>query len=137
MTPPAVVSFDLDETLWEFMPMMDGALRRTIQRLEERVPALAGTTDINDFNLTETTSTYGGGTQYHVTTGGSTVGYRWLDSPIKTTVIFANACADLAYYGSDTIGVNDTNYHNLFLGSAYLLLFDGHAWRHAPLPVKP
>ena len=33
MTPPAVVSFDLDETLWEFMPMMDGALRRTIERL--------------------------------------------------------------------------------------------------------
>ena len=42
MTGPAVVSFDLDETLWEFMPMMDGALRRTIERLEERVPALRG-----------------------------------------------------------------------------------------------
>ena len=27
LTAPAVVSFDLDETLWEFMPMMDGALR--------------------------------------------------------------------------------------------------------------
>ena len=32
MTAPAVVSFDLDETLWEFMPMMDGALGRTIAR---------------------------------------------------------------------------------------------------------
>ena len=42
MTGPAVVSFDLDETLWAFMPMMDGALRRTIELLEERVPALAG-----------------------------------------------------------------------------------------------
>ncbi len=42
MTVPAVVSFDLDETLWEFMPMMDGALRRTIARLEERIPALRG-----------------------------------------------------------------------------------------------
>jgi putative hydrolase of the HAD superfamily len=43
LTEPAVVSFDLDETLWEFRPMMDGALRRTIERLEERVPALRGT----------------------------------------------------------------------------------------------
>ena len=42
MSGPAVVSFDLDETLWAFMPMMDGALGRTIARLEERVPALAG-----------------------------------------------------------------------------------------------
>jgi len=42
LTAPAVVSFDLDETLWEFMPMMDGALARTIERLEERIPALAG-----------------------------------------------------------------------------------------------
>ena len=46
MTEPAVVSFDLDETLWEFMPMMDGALRRTIERLEERIPALRGTLTI-------------------------------------------------------------------------------------------
>lgn len=43
MSEQAVVSFDLDETLWEFMPMMEGALRRTIERLEERIPALAGT----------------------------------------------------------------------------------------------
>jgi FMN hydrolase / 5-amino-6-(5-phospho-D-ribitylamino)uracil phosphatase len=44
---PAVVSFDLDETLWEFTPMMDGALRRTIRRLEERLPALAGTLTVD------------------------------------------------------------------------------------------
>ena len=44
---PAVVSFDLDETLWEFMPMMDGALRRTIRRLEERIPALQGTITVD------------------------------------------------------------------------------------------
>jgi len=42
LTVPAVVSFDLDETLWEFMPMMDGALRRTIERLEERIPSVRG-----------------------------------------------------------------------------------------------
>ena len=47
LTAPAVVSFDLDETLWEFMPMMDGALGRTIERLEERVPGIAGTLTID------------------------------------------------------------------------------------------
>ena len=47
MTAPAVVSFDLDETLWEFMPMMDGALGRTIERLEKRVPGIAGTLTID------------------------------------------------------------------------------------------
>jgi putative hydrolase of the HAD superfamily len=39
-----VVSFDLDETLWEFMPMMDGALRVTVERLEEREPRARGIT---------------------------------------------------------------------------------------------
>jgi FMN hydrolase / 5-amino-6-(5-phospho-D-ribitylamino)uracil phosphatase len=38
----AVVSFDLDETLWDFLPMMNGALERTIAALERRVPELAG-----------------------------------------------------------------------------------------------
>ena len=47
MTEPAVVSFDLDETLWEFMPMMDGALGRTIDRLEQRIPALRGTLTVD------------------------------------------------------------------------------------------
>jgi FMN hydrolase / 5-amino-6-(5-phospho-D-ribitylamino)uracil phosphatase len=39
---PVVVSFDLDETLWDFLPMMDGALARTIAALERREPGLAG-----------------------------------------------------------------------------------------------
>jgi FMN phosphatase YigB (HAD superfamily) len=47
LTRPAVVSFDLDETLWEFMPMMEGALTRTIERLETRVPPLAGTLTVD------------------------------------------------------------------------------------------
>ena len=38
----AVVSFDLDETLWAFMPMMDGSLQAAIAALEERHPAVAG-----------------------------------------------------------------------------------------------
>jgi FMN hydrolase / 5-amino-6-(5-phospho-D-ribitylamino)uracil phosphatase len=37
-----VVSFDLDETLWDFMPMMDGSLELTIAALERRLPVLAG-----------------------------------------------------------------------------------------------
>ncbi len=38
----AVVSFDLDETLWAFMPMMDGSLAAAIAALEKRHPELAG-----------------------------------------------------------------------------------------------
>ena len=38
----AVVSFDLDETLWAFMPMMAGSLQAAIAALEERHPAVAG-----------------------------------------------------------------------------------------------
>ena len=37
-----VVSFDLDETLWAFMPMMDGALTGMLASLERRRPELAG-----------------------------------------------------------------------------------------------
>jgi putative hydrolase of the HAD superfamily len=39
---PVVVSFDLDETLWAFVPMMDGALQGTIAALEQRHPHLSG-----------------------------------------------------------------------------------------------
>jgi hypothetical protein len=77
-------------------------------------PALAGTTDLNDFNLTETTSSYGGGTQFHVTTGGSFVDYRWLDSPIKSTVISANTCGDAAMLGQASYGVSDTTYRRIW-----------------------
>ena len=38
----AVVSFDLDETLWAFMPMMDASLAGTIAALEQRRPELRG-----------------------------------------------------------------------------------------------
>jgi hypothetical protein len=78
------------------------------------VPALAGTTDLNDFNLTETTTSYGGGTQYHLTTGGSVVQYRWLDSPIKSTVISANNCGDAAMFGQASYGVSDTAYKTIW-----------------------
>jgi hypothetical protein len=70
------------------------------------------TSDLVDWNLTESASTWG--TQFHIGTAGSVVEYRWVDSPNKATVISGNACSDLAFYGSYTFGVGDTNYHTLF-----------------------
>jgi hypothetical protein len=80
--------------------------------------ALAATTDLVDWNLTETTSTWGGGTQFHISAGGSTVQFRWLDAPNKTSVISGNSCSDLTLYGSSSYGVNDTSYHTLFSSAA-------------------
>jgi hypothetical protein len=84
------------------------------------VPAAAlaqQTSDLNDWNLTESTSTWP--TQYHVSsTGDGWVSYRWLDSPNKTTVISANGCSDLALFGNSVFGVNDTSYHALYPGGA-------------------
>jgi hypothetical protein len=80
------------------------------------------TTDLNDWNLTESTSTYNGGTQFHVASGtDGWVSYRWLDTPNKSTVISGNSCSDWSVYGSpSSYGVNDTSYHLLFRGSAGL-----------------
>jgi len=82
-------------------------------------PALAVTwTDINDWNLTESLSWAGGGTQFHISADGNLVQYRWLDSPNKSTVISANSCTDTALLGSSSsYGVGDTAYHNLYSGA--------------------
>jgi len=70
------------------------------------------TTDIIDFNLTETTSTYG---QYTVSSGtDGWVSYRWLDDPNHTTVISGNNCPDLALFGKSDIPAHNTSYHALF-----------------------
>lgn len=75
------------------------------------------TTDLVDWNLTETVSSWGSPTQFHIsTTGDGWAAYRWLDTPAKTTVISANACVDLSLHGIVTIGVNSTSYYNLFSG---------------------
>src|SRR4051794_35313648 len=76
------------------------------------------TSDMIDWNLTETTSTYGGGTQFHISGGtDGWASFRWLDAPNKTTVISANSCSSGAALGSSAvIGVNDTGYHALFQG---------------------
>jgi hypothetical protein len=80
--------------------------------------AYAGYTDMNDWNLTESTSTYGGGTQFHISsTGNGNAYFRWLDSPNKTTVISANYCSDWAPINSNTHGIGDTTYKWLFGGS--------------------
>jgi hypothetical protein len=81
-------------------------------------PAVAAVwTNIDDWNLTESTSSAGGGTQFHISSGGSLVQYRWLDSPNKSTVISANSCTDTALLGnSSSYGVGDTAYHNLYSG---------------------
>jgi hypothetical protein len=78
------------------------------------------TSDLNDFNLTETTATYGGGTQYHIATGTDGVSsYRWLDSPSKPTVMSNNSCADWGLLGTTSAyAAGDTSYHGLFVGSA-------------------
>jgi FMN hydrolase / 5-amino-6-(5-phospho-D-ribitylamino)uracil phosphatase len=45
---PGVVSFDLDGTLWDFMPMMDGALALAIASLERHHPELSGKLTVDD-----------------------------------------------------------------------------------------
>jgi FMN phosphatase YigB (HAD superfamily) len=45
-----VVSFDLDGTLWDFAPMMDGALAAAIVSLERHHPELAGKLTVADLH---------------------------------------------------------------------------------------
>src|SRR5262252_3601995 len=45
-----VVSFDLDGTLWDFMPMMDGALALAIASLERHHPQLTGKLTVEDLH---------------------------------------------------------------------------------------
>jgi hypothetical protein len=71
-------------------------------------------TDIIDFNLTESTTTYG---QYGVSSGtDGWVSYRWVDDPNHTTVISGNNCSDLSLYGKAEIPAHNTSYFALFHG---------------------
>ena len=49
-SPTGVVSFDLDGTLWDFAPMMDGALAAAIISLERHHPELAGRLTVADLH---------------------------------------------------------------------------------------
>ncbi len=75
------------------------------------------TTDVS-WSLGPTTTTYGGGTQFHISQDGDdSVSYRWLDGDLtKTTVISGNNCSDFALLGKSTFGPGDTSYHTLFNG---------------------
>jgi hypothetical protein len=70
-------------------------------------------TSIVDFNLTESTSSYG---QYTISSGESSAWYRWADDPDHTTVISGNSCGDLSLYGKTDIPAHNTSYHKMFNG---------------------
>lgn len=74
-------------------------------------------TSIVDFNLTQTTVTYG---QYSISSSGDgSASYRWDDSPTKDTVISGNSCTDGSPYSTPrNIPAGDTNYYGLFGGKA-------------------
>ena len=101
-------------------PRAAGAVTAALLVLAFAAPARAQvTTDVTDWALSETTSTYdNGATQFHVSSsGGGPVDYRWLDSDItKTTVISGNSCIDFGLYGKSTFDGGDTSYHRLFSG---------------------
>ena len=74
-------------------------------------------TDIIDFNLTETTRTYG---TYSISgVGDNSAYYRWVDDPDHSTVISGNSCIDLSLYGKASIPAHNTSYFKLFTGSPY------------------
>lgn len=73
-------------------------------------------TDIINFNLTGTASTYG---YFSISTiGDGAAYYRWVDDPAHSTIISANRCSDLALLGSASIAAHDTSYSWLFTGGA-------------------
>ena len=72
---------------------------------------------IPDFNLTGSFSTYGGGSQYHISsTGDGNASYRWVDSPAYDTIVSGNSCSDLSQYGQWYYNSGVTVYRVLFSG---------------------
>lgn len=78
------------------------------------------TTDFYNWSFGTSFSSYGGGTQYHISqSGNGPASFRWLDGSLgKTTIISANTCADYYEYGRASIPPGDTSYRTLFTGSA-------------------
>lgn len=81
-------------------------------------PANAGAwvlTDLNDFNLTQSTVTYG---TYSISTSGDgSASFRWLDSPSKDTVVSGNSCIDRSLLSAArSIPAGDVDYYGLFGG---------------------
>lgn len=79
-------------------------------------------TDTPDFNLTQSTVTYG---SYSISqSGDGSASYRWLDVPSKTTVISGNSCIDGSALGTPrTIPAGDVDYYGLFGGAGAGLCF--------------
>ena len=74
-------------------------------------------TDLNDWHMSESVSTWNGGSNFHISTSGDGwAQFRWLDTPSKVTVISANTCMDMYYLGGGSIPINNTSYLNLFYG---------------------
>ena len=77
--------------------------------------------DLSPFNLGGSFTSYGGGTQFHIsTTGDGTVSYRWVDVTPLDTVISGNSCSDLSSFGSHYYDAGVTDYRLLFSGSSGL-----------------
>lgn len=75
------------------------------------------TSDIVDFNLGQSVSSYNGGQNFHIsTTGNGWVSYRWVDDPDVGTVISGNACPDLSNFGSHSFNAHVTAWRQLFWG---------------------
>jgi hypothetical protein len=77
-------------------------------------------TDIINFNLDDSSwATYGGGTQFHISsTGDGSASYRWVDDPAHSTIISGNNCGDYSTLGSASISAHDIDYHVLFWGGS-------------------
>jgi hypothetical protein len=80
-------------------------------------------TDIDNFNLTETTRYIG---PYTISSSGDgRAYYRWLDDPNHTTVISGNSCSDGAMFDKTTIAAHVTAYQRVFIGTPYLCFMLG------------
>ncbi len=75
------------------------------------------TSDVTNWSLNESWKTYGGGTNYHISSDGDgSADFRWVTNLTKTTVLSANRCSDYSQRGSTTISGGDTTFHQLFGG---------------------
>src|SRR4051794_32494085 len=78
-------------------------------------------TDLSPFNLDGTWTSYGGGTQFHISsTGDGTASYRWLDVTTHNNYVSGNSCSDVSQYGQHLYLAGVTDYRLLFTGSSGL-----------------
>jgi hypothetical protein len=75
---------------------------------------------IDNWNMTESVSQAGGGTQYHIGSASTgAVQYHWSDSPNKSNLVSVNRCSDFALLGGpSSYGVGDTSWHTIYSGAS-------------------